>query len=229
MKALAIDSACSCITFAAVNEDKSAVISLNIGMHQSESLIPCIQQVMEKTGLTPADLEFTCMDLGPGSFTGLRLVFSALKAFELSHNIPVYGIPTLEAFAYPWSFYKESVLSVIDAKKNRFYGQIYKNGKSCTEIVDTEVENIFSLVKKNENILVCGYDAVLFENKAKLVCPDQKLTIVKGISTTTVFSLLNIAEQKYLNKENGLPEYEGPLYIRKSEAELNLKKNNSVK
>jgi tRNA threonylcarbamoyladenosine biosynthesis protein TsaB len=225
MKALAIDSASSCITFAAVNEKKSAFISLDIGMHQSECLVPSIQEVMEKTELKPEDLDFTCMDLGPGSFTGLRLAFSALKAFELSHNTPLYGIPTLEACSYPWSFYNGAVLSVIDAKKNSFYAQVFRNGLKGSDIKDSEVSKIITLIDSKEKVLVCGPDAAFFVNQASTIRPTQIFTLVKGISASPIHSLLEIAAKKFENKESGLADYEGPLYIRKSEAELSLKKN----
>lgn len=227
MKALAIDSATSCITFTAINEKKTTSLSLNIGMHQSENLIPGINEVMQKVGLKPEDLEFTCTGLGPGSFTGLRLSFSALKAFQLAYNTPVYGIPSLKAYAYPWSFFSGAVLSIIDAKKNRFYSQVFRNGQSCTEIKDTETENVLSFVDEEENVLVCGslLDTSLFVEQAKSIRPTQHFTTVNGISHSTTFSLLELANSKYLKKESGFAEYEGPLYIRKSEAELNLCNN----
>jgi len=224
MKALAIDSASSCITFAAINDKKSAILSLNIGMHQSECLIPSIQEVMDKTGLKPEDLDFTCMDLGPGSFTGLRLAFSALKAFELSHNTPLYGIPTLEACSYPWSFYTGAVLSVIDAKKNSFYAQVFRNGEKCTDIEDSSVSKIITHIDSEENVLVCGPDAAFFVAQARELRPTQNFTLVKGISASPIHSLLEIANKKFEKNESGLAEYDGPLYIRKSEAELSLKK-----
>ncbi|HZK20314.1 MAG TPA: tRNA (adenosine(37)-N6)-threonylcarbamoyltransferase complex dimerization subunit type 1 TsaB [Treponemataceae bacterium] len=224
MKALAIDSAASCISFAAVNEKKSVVLSLDIGMHQSENLVPGIQKVMQKVALSPKDLDFICLDLGPGSFTGLRLAFSALKAFQVSFNIPLYAIPTLEAYAYPWSFFQGAVLSVLDAKKQRFYAQVFRNGQSCTDMYDADAETIVTLLDTEENVLICGPDAQMFEEQAKSIRPTQNFTRIKGISTSPIYTLLDIARQKFNNKESGLLEYEGPLYIRKSDAELSLKK-----
>jgi len=42
MKALAIESAISCISIAAKNNEKEATLSLDVGMHQSEKLLPTI-------------------------------------------------------------------------------------------------------------------------------------------------------------------------------------------
>ena len=97
MKALAIDCAVSRLTIAAKNEGKTCTCIYDIGMKQSEILVPSIEYVLSKVDLTSADLDYTVLTEGPGSFTGLRLGFSALKAIELAYNVPVYGISSLKA------------------------------------------------------------------------------------------------------------------------------------
>ena len=102
------------ITFVAINEEKKAEISLDIGMHQSEMILPCINQVLSYVDLQPENLEFTALCLGPGTFTGLRLAFAALKAFSITNNVPVYAIPSLEAYAHPYLMWRGAVVPVID-------------------------------------------------------------------------------------------------------------------
>ena len=83
MKALALDTAISCITIAAKNDDNLASLVLDIGMRQSEKLLPAIDYVLSQADLKPGELDYTVLCEGPGSFTGLRLGFAALKAIEL--------------------------------------------------------------------------------------------------------------------------------------------------
>ena len=83
MKALALDTSISCIQIAAKNDDKLASLVLDIGMRQSEKLLPAIDYVLKQAELAPAELDYTALCQGPGSFTGLRLGFAALKAIEL--------------------------------------------------------------------------------------------------------------------------------------------------
>ena len=82
MKALAVDSTTSCISFAARSGDKTALLSLDIGMHQSEKILEGIQYVLAQCSLRAEELDYTALCAGPGTFTGLRLAFSALKAFN---------------------------------------------------------------------------------------------------------------------------------------------------
>ena len=141
MKALAIDSAVTCISLAACNQQKKSSITLDIGMRQSEKIIPAIEYVLEQVELDASQLDFIALSGGPGSFTGLRLGFAAAKGLQLSTGCPVYSIPTLKAQAEPFSSWPGIVISVIDAKKDRFYIQIFSQGKEVTGALDIGVED----------------------------------------------------------------------------------------
>ena len=76
MKALAIDTSLTRITICAKNEDKVSYLVLDIGMKQSEKLLPSIEFVLSQVELKLEELDYTVLCKGPGSFTGLRLAFS---------------------------------------------------------------------------------------------------------------------------------------------------------
>lgn len=225
MKALAIDSSATCIIFEAKNEDKTAKLSLDIGMHQSEQMLPSIQNVLNYVGLTPDQLEFVALCQGPGSFTGLRLSYSALKAFTLSFNIPVYAIPTLEAAALPYSSFPGAVVAVLDAKKHRYYASIYRNGKENLAPVDAELGDILKSLDPEERILATGSGAELFAECAHSAFPQFTITTYAPLNQELTEQLLSLAQKKFLAKEKPLEEYEGPVYIRPSEAEEKLNSN----
>ena len=79
MKALAIDTSLTRITVCAKNDDKTAYLTLDIGMKQSEKLLPAIDYILSQVELKVSELDYTAICKGPGSFTGLRLGFSALS------------------------------------------------------------------------------------------------------------------------------------------------------
>ena len=235
MKALAVDSTTSCISFAARSGDKTALLSLDIGMHQSEKILEGIQYVLAQCSLRAEELDYTALCAGPGTFTGLRLAFSALKAFNLAYGIPVYGIHTLEAAAYPYRQWQGAVVPALDAKKNSFYAAVYRSGVLQAGPFDESTENILNHIDREENMLITGSDAFYFAEQVYTLRPEQKISIFSplgensGIGTTcigmqspVVLALLEMAEKKFIHKESALEEYEGPIYIRKSEAELSL-------
>ncbi|MBQ3671859.1 MAG: tRNA (adenosine(37)-N6)-threonylcarbamoyltransferase complex dimerization subunit type 1 TsaB [Treponema sp.] len=230
MKALVIDSAASCMTICAKNENEKVSLSIDLGMKQSKKLLPAIDYVLKEVELAPKDLDYTALCSGPGTFTGLRLAFSALKAIELAHDVPVYGIRTLDAYAEPFLGFSSPVVSVVDAKKDQFFVSLYNNGTALLESADTNACDVCSEIKKHgldsRMIFVAGADAKIFAEKLlsieptlQLACFDEKIDVSQ--------SLFNLAEKAMALGESPLKDYDGPLYFRKSEAELNLE--NSAK
>jgi len=221
MKALAIDSSSMKMTVAAKNDDKTVTLSLDIGMRQSEKILPSIDYVLQQAEITPADLDYTVLCMGPGSFTGLRLGFAALKAIEMAYTVPVYGISTLEAYAYPYKKFLCTVISVIDAKKDRFYASVYRKGIQLLKDGDYTPDEILTTVEKDSPILVCGPDAKIFCTAA--VSSDRKFLSVSSQPPVTD-SLFSEAEIFISEKKPALKDFDGPAYLRASEAEEALTK-----
>lgn len=226
MKALAIDSAASNMIISAKNDLLTATLSLDIGQKQSQKILPAIDYVLKQVELESKDLDYTALCSGPGTFTGLRLAFSALKAIELAHNVPVYGIPSLEVYAFPFKNLNMQTISVIDAKKNQFFAAVYKNDKTVLEAEDTTAERVYGKLIKDEDILICGPDALIFSEVLKNIDSNLriKFTSSQPLSTQAIFA---IAENMIEQKKEPLADYDGPVYLRKSEAEIALesKKN----
>ena len=82
MKILSIDTA-SDVCGVSILEDKKSIISLdtNTGRTHSENLMPMIENAFNQTNLSLNDIELITCDIGPGSFTGLRIGIATTKAF----------------------------------------------------------------------------------------------------------------------------------------------------
>lgn len=218
MKAAAIDSAAPVITVAAQNDIYYAEITLDIGMHQSEQLLPALDYVLHQVHLTPHELEFSALAKGPGSFTGLRLAFSALKALQLSAGCPIYGVPTLDAYVYPYQTWPGAVLAVLDAKKQRFYAAVYRHGIQAAGTEDARIEHIANWLDEEEPLLITGPDAALAA-EALTSCKPLIQPAVFNQRCTAAASLLTIGDAMRRSGKAPLAPEEGPLYLRKSEAE----------
>lgn len=219
MKALSIDCAISRMIISAKNDDKSFTSIYDIGMKQSESIVPAIDYVLEKLDLSPADLDYTAITLGPGSFTGLRLGISAVKAIELAYEVPVYGISTLAMHAYCFKDFDLPVLSGIDANKNKYYANLSDGSKNLLEDGDWDTEVVIKSVKKLKKLIVCGPDAeklknLIKENNKKIKIYTPKTNII------TSEALFSIAENMIENNQAPIKDFDGPLYLRASEAEI---------
>lgn len=223
MKALAIDGAISKLTISAKNEDKICTSIYDIGMRQSEILIPSIDYVIEKVGLEKSELDYIAITIGPGSFTGLRLVISAAKALQLAFNIPVYGISSLEIYSFEFANFNLPILSCIDAKKDCFYASLNNNSKIILEDGDWPVEKIISATKKIKELIICGPDCITLKNL--ISDKNKKIKIyTPNVQINTCESLFTLAEQKITAKIPPIKDFDGPVYLRASEAELKLEK-----
>ncbi len=221
MKALAIDCAVSKIAIAVKNESNMVKMVLDIGTKQSEKLLPTIDFLMKEANLESKDLDYTTVTLGPGTFTGLRLGLSSLKALNLANGTPVYGIPSLEAYAWPYKKSIEVVLPVIEAKEDEYFYAFYARGIQVAKDDDKSLDDILKEINEDSCVTVCGPGAKKFVQREKEI---SSLYSVHEFSpeNDACESLFEIAEKMIEEKKEPMQDYDGPLYVRKSEAEIVL-------
>ena len=219
MKALAIDCAVSRLVVAAKNDDKTMTAIYDIGMKQSETLVPAIDYVLSKVGLETKDLDYSALTIGPGSFTGLRLAISALKAIELAFNVPVYGISSLKTYEYPFLDFGNPVVSVIDANKDKFYARITNGSSELLCDGDYELEEITAKLKDLDKFIIAGPDFTKFKELIEKDINQNKILCAKNLQVTTD-ALFELAEAEIAKNNPPLQDYDGPVYLRASEAEL---------
>src|SRR5262245_48217371 len=69
------------------------------GMVHGREIAPATRELLEEAGLAPADLELLACDIGPGSYTGLRVGLAAAKGLALALGRPLVGVASLDALA----------------------------------------------------------------------------------------------------------------------------------
>ena len=228
MNALSIDCAVSKLCIAAKKDNNTFKVCMNIGAKQSEKLLPTIDYVLKEIGLTSKELDYTAVTLGPGTFTGLRLGLSALKAINLAYNVPVYGVLSLDAYAYPYMKEKSTVISLIEAKEDEFFYSIYMNGNKSHGDDDKPLEDLLKDLDKEDKILASGPAAKLFVERTNELYPLYNVKCYYP-ENDCCDSLFEIAEDMIKNKKAPLSDLDGPVYVRKSEAEIVLEQKQNQK
>ena len=220
MKALAIDGAISKLTISAKNDDKTCTLILDIGMKQSENIVPAIEYVLQKVETTALELDYLTLSAGPGSFTGLRLAISALKALQMASNAPLYGISSLAVYSYEFKDFELPVLSGIDANKGCYYANLtdYSEAKEILADGDHEVQKVIEAAGQFKKIIVCGPDATKLSALIKAQKADVEILTPK-VQIVATEALFAITEEKIAAGEAPLKDFDGPLYLRASEAE----------
>jgi tRNA threonylcarbamoyladenosine biosynthesis protein TsaB len=142
------------------------------------------------------------------------------------------AVPTLDCLAYSYSEQPGLVLPVLDAKKGCFFASFYRNGKRLTDFLDAcpvELAKIASkiAVSGDEMIFLTGQGAELFQSKFEEFYSPENISIDPEFARGRAKELLEIAKNTKLELRNDIEEV--PVYLRKSDAELNYIKDGGNK
>lgn len=86
----------------------------------SAQLIPTLSAALSKTGKRKTEIGLLVIASGPGSFTGLRVGLSTVKALAEVLHLPVVSVSVLEAIAFA-AKRPGIVLAALDAQRNEVY------------------------------------------------------------------------------------------------------------
>ncbi len=196
--------------------DQYTVTTLDAGRKHGELLLPEIISLLEKAQISINDIDLIVTTRGPGSFTGLRIGMSTAKGLSLGAGIPVVSIPTLDYFSYGQSERFPYLLSLMDGKKDRFYGTYYEDGIPIFRHFDLSPEEIVTMIPSNIPVGVIGPDKELFLEQLQELSLKSKCFNTKKSHNPTY--LVTLGESQFYEVGPDKPT-QGPLYIRKSQAE----------
>lgn len=196
-----------------------AAYEINMGMTHSEGLVPQLEQLFNRTGISKRDIELMSVSIGPGSFTGLRIGLATAEAIAYSLQIPLVGVDTLKALAYNLPVEGVLLAPILDAQKGNYYLALYewKQGKlyevePVKVVAGSDLGDI--LLTYNKPVVVLGeYVKIAGSLPAGVTCAPKTVSMPKALSVAM------LGMEEHLGKEN--KKYFGlePFYIRRSEAE----------
>ena len=218
MNIIAFDTALDVFSIGLLIGKQGYYLELNNGLKHSELIMEGMEIVLGMAGIRKTELNgIACME-GPGSFTGLRIGFATAKGLSFALGIPLIPVPTLDCIVFPYSFWPGLVIPVIDAKKNAFFYALYQEGDRISDYLDTSIEELVSLVKSKNirhSLLITGPAASMVFPAINDYFPGTAVTIdnERGFAA----ELLKLAEKTCILKTEVSC---GPMYLRKSDAEL---------
>jgi tRNA threonylcarbamoyladenosine biosynthesis protein TsaB len=134
------------------------------GREQTTQLIPNTQRVMSLVGVTVRDLTGIAVATGPGSFSGVRIGISVAKTMAYALEIPLWGVPTLDALAYSQvAVTAAQVCAVLSMGRSRLAWALYRTRgtrwQRLTPYSNSSAEEMAAAVKQHESnvaTLFCG-------------------------------------------------------------------------
>nr|WP_320010047.1 tRNA (adenosine(37)-N6)-threonylcarbamoyltransferase complex dimerization subunit type 1 TsaB [uncultured Desulfobulbus sp.] len=190
----------------------------------SRRLLGSVSGLMEGLSLSWNDLHGIAVSQGPGSFTGLRIGMAAAKGIAMAADLPLIGVPTLDGLSLLLTPAAQPVYLVLDARKQQVYAACYRlqeEGwqRSSNFEVLTPDELAASIT---EPCLVAGPGvaacAAQLAGHSQVQLLSSALLHPRAAGVGFMGASL-LAERGFVGEENPVP-----LYVRASEAELNLKR-----
>lgn len=225
MKILAVDTS-TMLSSCSVMEDGYVIgdFSINQQKTHSETLIPMIEDMLSRVGINIEDIDLFVSVNGPGSFTGIRIGVTTVKALAMALDKKIVSVNTLQAMAFG-VFTEKNVVPLIDARGERVYYGIYKN--YCEEIVESpSMCNIDELLEKLSNTdkeyIFTGDCSKLYEDR---ILKNSKFKVTHSALNNCISRNALVIGEKLFN-ENKLDDYFtlSPEYIRDSQAQDDYKK-----
>lgn len=232
MNVLAIDTSTSLLGIGLRAGDNYFEFNQNVGLHHTENLLTEVHSLLSKSNTSIQELDLIVVSKGPGSFTGLRIGLSAAKGLSFGANVPLISIPTLDMYAFGFSYFAHWILPVMDARKNRVYAAFYKSGYKESEIFDISPNKLLEKCSTYLPLVLTGpfagclykfFQKEIENNEYHLSTELKKVILDPLYSAPKTFSLLENGVQYYA-RHGADSSNEGPLYIRASEAEMSLMK-----
>jgi len=137
MRFAAIETSTEWCSVALWRDGEIAAIERRAANRHSELVLPMLERLAGKAGITLAQLDAVAFGAGPGSFTGLRVACGLAQGLAFGRALPVIGISTLEAIAEASG--APRVVACIDARMNEvYYAALERRGGRWVETVPVQ-------------------------------------------------------------------------------------------
>lgn len=197
------------------NENLIALKELNNGYTHAENLHVFIQQLLKEQQIKTTQLAAVSISSGPGSYTGLRIGFSAAKGLAYALNIPLITIDTLKALTcIAMEQIKEDVLFVpmMDARRMEVFCATYN--EQLTELVAPKalILNEESVQQFSMGKPVCFFGDGMPKAKSLLQTISEAHFIENILPSAK--ALVQLAFEKYQAKDFADTAYSEPFYLK---------------
>ncbi len=204
-------------------------LTVRAGLQHGQTLLPWVRRLLEDAGVGARELGLIVCSVGPGSFTGLRIGLASARGLARGSGCPVVGVSTLDALAWRHRGHPGAVVPVVDARKGRSYSAVYAAGRRVSDYLDLPLEALAGRLLEHSRLLLTGAQAPRLGEALRRLHPGAEVTEDRGALQTDPAALLELGQERWLSAAGAAAEEGGslealrpsPLYLRRSEAEIN--------
>lgn len=227
MNILSVETATGCQSIAILRgDDVAAFLTKHAEGSHAKWIIPTIDAALESAGLALRDLDGIAVSIGPGSFTGLRVGLATVLGLRAVTRVPLVAVPTLEAMA--WNLREEGpdLCPIIKARAGEAYWAVYRwaVGDRLVQVQEARIGPVELIPPSlTRSTVMLGDGWLAHESRLRSLLAAGAVTI-RGAPAEHMFpSAIGVARAGKRRLEQGevLPSGLAPLYVQRSEAELN--------
>jgi tRNA threonylcarbamoyladenosine biosynthesis protein TsaB len=228
----------SAYSTALIREKRIASSFLSVGLTHSHTFMPLVHELMKNAAAEYSSLDAIACTVGPGSFTGIRIGVSAVKAMAFASGKAAIPVSSLRALAYPLFARPDAVVAaMIDARNRRVFCAAYFRG---VEVIPEAARTVDEFVIECDQwrdanapesvILTCGNACDIYgvsesglqraDVKPVFTCSEIDPWAVAGIAAEIILAASGRDDQDLASL---FPtESMEPVYLAKTAAERNL-------
>lgn len=95
----------------------------------AETALPLIDELLEANGVSISDVDVFAVDIGPGSFTGVRIGVSLVNALAFATEKKIVPVNALLSLYTAANEPERPVCALIDARNTNVYAALYRAGR----------------------------------------------------------------------------------------------------
>lgn len=199
-----------------------AEINAETATTHSARLLRAVDYLLRSNGREIRDVDGFAVAAGPGSFTGIRIGLSTIKALAFASGKPAAAVSSLAALALKLRETQARLLCpLLDAKKGEVYAALFEvEGKRLTEAIPQGAyspDRFLSLLPAHRIVSFLGNGVEVYRKKIEAYLKDKA-----RLSTRSPFIAAEVGMLGFevLREGKGLrAEALEPLYFRRSQAE----------
>lgn len=223
MKILAVDTATLAGSVALTEDDRLlGEVTLELARKHSERLMPSIAFLLEQHGLPTQQLDGLAVDIGPGSFTGLRVGLATMKGLAFSLGKPLVGINSLEVLVENAALASGLLAPVLDARKGQIFTALFQGrGRGQPERISEDwclaPDELAGRI--SEPVLLFGEGARVYREVLQKSLGGRAVFADASCDPLRAFHLARLAWPRLSAGEGRDPDALAPRYLRLSDAE----------
>jgi tRNA threonylcarbamoyladenosine biosynthesis protein TsaB len=235
MNILAIDTSTSFASIAVSTDEQIVAESLlNTDRTLSARLITEIERLVTTAGMEISDIDLFAASIGPGSFTGVRGGVATIQGLALAVGKPCAGFSSLAMLAMNFPLSSRLICPMLDARKSEVYASLYDCSSAipmpriadCVLPPATFLDQIAAAT--GEQVIFVGDGVRRYQELIAERLGDQAVFAPFPLHSSNAANGILLALHAVQKGKSLEPGQLLPVYLRASDAEINLSAKKSI-